>query len=85
MSTIALDCFWTGDQEVIKESPPNEGDQICATKSDHSPEVEASSTPPDQLDGETPKAPPLLRDLDQDLLQSGKLLLTGRLHPQYVH
>ncbi|XP_062371994.1 pleckstrin homology domain-containing family G member 4B [Sardina pilchardus] len=64
------------NQAVVTDSPPDAVSQ-GSPPTDHSAEVEASSTLPDQLDGESPKAPPLLRDLDQELLQSGKLLLTG--------
>ncbi|XP_076144890.1 rho guanine nucleotide exchange factor 40 isoform X1 [Alosa pseudoharengus] len=64
------------DQAVVTDSPPDADDQGTPT-TDQSSEVETSSTLPDQSNGESPKAPPLLRDLDQELLQSGKLLLTG--------
>lgn len=40
-------------------------------------EAELAETCPDQVNGVEWKEPPLLRELDAELLQSGKLKLTG--------
>ncbi|XP_035473786.2 rho guanine nucleotide exchange factor 40 isoform X2 [Scophthalmus maximus] len=55
---------------------------VCNGQSDtssfnHSTESEPVETSPDQLNGGTPSEPPLLRELDAPLLQSGKIKLTG--------
>ncbi|XP_056225168.1 rho guanine nucleotide exchange factor 40 [Seriola aureovittata] len=42
-------------------------------------EAGSGETCPDQLNGVTSKEPPLLRELDTELLQSGKLQLTGTM------
>ncbi|KAF5901895.1 rho guanine nucleotide exchange factor 40-like, partial [Clarias magur] len=44
---------------------------------DHSPEETVPSPPSDQSQAASPKAPLLLRELNEDLLQSGKFMLTG--------
>ncbi|KAM6949166.1 rho guanine nucleotide exchange factor 40 [Aplochiton taeniatus] len=58
------------------ESSPESANQSCASASNHSRE-EAGSEATAQSNGLTPKGPALLRDLEAELLQSGKLMFTG--------
>ncbi|XP_076868210.1 rho guanine nucleotide exchange factor 40 [Brachyhypopomus gauderio] len=66
-------------QESQAESVPDSKAQSGSSLPDHSPKEVVSSAPSDQSNGQSPKAPPLLRDLDVDLLQSGKFILTGTI------
>ncbi|KAF7648163.1 hypothetical protein LDENG_00160990 [Lucifuga dentata] len=55
---------------------------VCNSQSEtslfnHSEDSGSAETCPDRLNGLTLKEPPLLRDLETELLQSGKLKLTG--------
>lgn len=55
-------------------------DQSGTSFLNHSTEKAGSEgTCPDQINGITSKEPPLLRELDANLLQSGKLQLTGKI------
>ncbi|XP_058481064.1 rho guanine nucleotide exchange factor 40 isoform X2 [Solea solea] len=64
--------------ETEAESLPVCNGQSGTSLFNHSNEEPASvETGPDQMNGITTKEPPLLRELDTELLQSGKLKLTG--------
>ncbi|XP_067435209.1 rho guanine nucleotide exchange factor 40 isoform X1 [Thunnus thynnus] len=64
--------------ETKAESLPVCNGQSGTSLFNHSnEEAGTAETCPDQLNGVTPKEPPLLRELDTELLQSGKLKLTG--------
>ncbi|MED6281289.1 hypothetical protein CHARACLAT_019800 [Characodon lateralis] len=64
--------------ETDDGSLPVCNDQSGPSSLNHSTEEAVSSeTCPDQINGVTTKEPALLRDLDAELLQSGKLQLTG--------
>uniref|UniRef100_A0A4W5NRU2 Rho guanine nucleotide exchange factor (GEF) 40 n=1 Tax=Hucho hucho TaxID=62062 RepID=A0A4W5NRU2_9TELE len=68
----------TENQVVQSEvSPDTTTSQSGTSLSNHSTEEVGAETSPDLLNGLSPKAPPLLRELDTELLQSGKLMLTG--------
>ena len=56
---------------------PNKLSQSDTLLSNHSTEEAEPKTSPDQSNGLSSKDPPLLRELDTELLQSGKLMLTG--------
>ncbi|KAL0970069.1 hypothetical protein UPYG_G00236730 [Umbra pygmaea] len=62
---------------VLPEVSPDMISQSGTLLSNHSNEAARPETAPDLLNGLSPKAPPLLRELDTELLQSGKLMLTG--------
>ncbi|XP_036439137.1 pleckstrin homology domain-containing family G member 4B [Colossoma macropomum] len=63
-----------GQPESLKDGETQPGTSLP----DHSTEEEGASVPSDQSKGQSStKASPLLRDLDVDLLQSGKFILTG--------
>ncbi|XP_018518086.1 LOW QUALITY PROTEIN: rho guanine nucleotide exchange factor 40 [Lates calcarifer] len=74
-----------GTENSMKSSTETEAESlpVCNGQSgtslfNHSNEdVGSGETCPDQLNGVTSKEPPLLRELDTELLQSGKLKLTG--------
>ncbi|GLD74807.1 rho guanine nucleotide exchange factor 40-like protein, partial [Lates japonicus] len=74
-----------GTENSVKSSTETEAESlpVCNGQSgtslfNHSNEEAGSGeTCPDQLNGITSKEPPLLRELDTELLQSGKLKLTG--------
>ncbi|XP_066515955.1 rho guanine nucleotide exchange factor 40 [Hoplias malabaricus] len=59
--------------ECLKDSEP----EMSTSLPDHPPEEEGTSATTDQSNGQPSKAPPLLRDVDVDLIQSGKFILTG--------
>ncbi|CAK6975557.1 rho guanine nucleotide exchange factor 40 [Scomber scombrus] len=64
--------------ETKAESLPACNGQSGTSLFNHSNEESGTAEVcPDQLNGVTPKDPPLLRELDTALLQSGKLKLTG--------
>ncbi|XP_069564043.1 uncharacterized protein KIAA1755 isoform X2 [Brachyistius frenatus] len=68
----------TSNAEPGAESLPVCNGQLGASLFNHSNEAAGSAeTSPDQPNGLTSKEPALLRELDTDLLQSGKLKLTG--------
>ncbi|TKS93185.1 Rho guanine nucleotide exchange factor 40 [Collichthys lucidus] len=67
-----------GNAETGAESLPVCNGQSGTSLFNHSTEEAGSAeTCPDQLNGVATKEPPLLRELDTELLQSGKLKLTG--------
>ncbi|XP_026878671.2 rho guanine nucleotide exchange factor 40 isoform X3 [Electrophorus electricus] len=63
--------------EGQSENFPDSKTQSGSSLPDHASKEMISSAPSDQSNGQSPKAPPLLGDLDVDLLQSGKFILTG--------
>ncbi|XP_060772946.1 rho guanine nucleotide exchange factor 40 isoform X2 [Neoarius graeffei] len=65
-----------GTGEKQPEIFPDGKSQSDTASPDHSPE-ETVSAPSDQSKAPSPKASPLLRDLNEDLLQSGKFIVTG--------
>uniref|UniRef100_A0A673CEW3 Rho guanine nucleotide exchange factor (GEF) 40 n=2 Tax=Sphaeramia orbicularis TaxID=375764 RepID=A0A673CEW3_9TELE len=75
----------TEDTQLRNNSPETDAQPlpVCNGQSgtsliNHSDEASGSEeTCTDQVNGLTPKEPPLLRELDAELLQSGKLKLTG--------
>ncbi|KAK1890397.1 Rho guanine nucleotide exchange factor 40 [Dissostichus eleginoides] len=75
----------TGDRRKSSAEKEAKSLPICNGQSgtsllNHSNEEAASGhTSPDQINGVTFKEPPLLRELETELLQSGKLKLTGTL------
>ncbi|KAL3046182.1 hypothetical protein OYC64_004234 [Pagothenia borchgrevinki] len=75
----------TGDRRKSSAEKEAQSLPICNGQSgtpslNHSNEEAASGdTSPDQINGVTFKEPPLLRELETQLLQSGKLKLTGTL------
>ncbi|KAG7462187.1 hypothetical protein MATL_G00199850 [Megalops atlanticus] len=62
---------------VQSETSPDASSQSAVSLSDHSPEEATVAVSPDQSEGSSSKTPPLLRELDPELLQSGWLILTG--------
>ncbi|XP_036407612.1 LOW QUALITY PROTEIN: rho guanine nucleotide exchange factor 40 [Megalops cyprinoides] len=62
---------------VQSENSPDASSQSAVSLSDHSPEEATPAVSPDQSEGSSSKSPPLLRELDPELLQSGWLILTG--------
>lgn len=54
-----------------------------AASPDHSPEETVPSAPSGQSKESSLKACPLLRDLNEDLVQSGKFIVTGKLDNIY--
>uniref|UniRef100_A0AAQ6IK27 Rho guanine nucleotide exchange factor (GEF) 40 n=1 Tax=Anabas testudineus TaxID=64144 RepID=A0AAQ6IK27_ANATE len=72
-----------GDEDTKKNSAETEAQSlpVCNGQSSlfnhDNEEVGSGETCPDNLNGVTSKEPPQLRDLDTELVQSGKLKLTG--------
>lgn len=64
-----------GQQKIF----PDAKAQSEAASPDHSPEEIIPSASSDQSKAPSPKAPALLRELNEDLLQSGKFIVTGKL------
>ncbi|XP_026799035.2 pleckstrin homology domain-containing family G member 4B [Pangasianodon hypophthalmus] len=62
-----------GQPEIFPDAKTQSG----AALPDNSPEETVPSAPSDHSKAPSPKAPPLLRDLNEELLQSGKFILTG--------
>lgn len=58
--------------------------QLDAASPDHSPEETIPSTSSDQSKESSSKASNLLRDLNNDLLHSGKFIVTGKLFNIYI-
>ncbi|XP_041635078.1 pleckstrin homology domain-containing family G member 4B [Cheilinus undulatus] len=68
----------TSSSETVGESVPVCNGQAGTSLFNHSNEEAGSGEAcPDKINGVASKDPPLLRDLDTELLQSGKLKLTG--------
>lgn len=67
------------NQESLTDTASQSGTSLC----NHSSEEAGSETYPDQSNGPSSKDPPLLRELETELLQSGKLKLTGEF-PVFV-
>lgn len=63
-----------GQPEIFPDVKP----QSDAGLPDHSPEEAAPSSPSDQSNAPALKASSLLRDLNEDLLRSGKFTITGK-------
>lgn len=64
--------------ETETESLPDSTSQSGVSSSNHDTTESGPETPhPDQSDAVSTEAPPLLRELDADLLQSGKFKLAG--------
>ncbi|KAJ8268723.1 hypothetical protein COCON_G00113300 [Conger conger] len=63
--------------QVQTETLPDVNSKLSTLSSDHCPEEVSPAAPPDQSDGSSCEAPPLLQELDREVLQSGWLILTG--------
>lgn len=72
--------FFHLSAETEVDSLPVCNDQSSTSFLNHSTdEAGSQGTCPGQINGVASKGPSLLRDLDADLLKSGKLQLTGKL------
>ncbi|XP_030636621.1 rho guanine nucleotide exchange factor 40 [Chanos chanos] len=67
----------SGEKELQSDIPAETECQRSMSIPEKLPEEALPVATTGQSDGQTAETPPLLRDLDQELLQSGKLMLTG--------
>lgn len=68
-----------GQTEIILDGE-TQSDKVSH---DHSPEATVPSAPSDLSKAPSPDASYLLRNLNEDLLQSGKFIITGKLDSIY--
>ncbi|XP_055360731.1 rho guanine nucleotide exchange factor 40 isoform X2 [Betta splendens] len=66
-----------GEENTKKSTAESEANSLPVCNGHSNEEVGSAEICPDQLNGLTSNEPPKLRDLDTELVQSGKLKLTG--------